>query len=681
MSSSPITGRTRRGVWQHAVASTLRIEWTDVEPGTAIRCTLGVGIPLSIALLLNQPTAGLFITIGSVSTGFGTFQGAYRSRAATMLYAAAGMAFSLFAGSLAGHSTVIATAVAAAWGFAAGLLVALGPAAAFVALQSTVAVLIAGAYPADLNDAIRRGLLVLAGGLGQVLLVVSLWPLKRFETERRFIGQVYGSLADYAATVNGVSSTPEPHTLTRSGALQGDPQPFARSSELLVFHGLLEQAERIRVGLAALSFSARREADSLTNDLSVVLREIADAVGEARAPAGLHREWEVLDAVAADRRNWMTPIGTLLAQVRAAWRIAAIPSVGRTNIRPVHHIPPMPPMRNALLTIRANLSFRSTAFRHAVRMATALALATAVYRLAELPRGFWFPMTTLLVLKPEFHETYVTGIARILGTLAGAGIAALLVEALGSHPVGVVALLLVCVWGGYAFFRANYTVFTICITGYIVLLMELASVVPGTQAATYRAIDTILGGALALTIYRLWPTWEASHLPEVFAVEAQAIASYSEVLLTAYVDPARWDPHRLQQTRAAGRLARSNAEASVERALREPPGPDRFDAELALSLLVAFRRFALAALALDAGLDRRPAYPRRELEPLRDQIVTSLRMLAIALRDGKPPGTFPPLVQTLSTLQPTVDPAFAEQTEVLVESVTTMGNLLTRRRL
>jgi len=54
-----------------------------------------------------------------------------------------------------------------------------------------------------------------------------------------------------------------------------------------------------------------------------------------------------------------------------------------------------------------------------------------------------------------------TAIARVLGTLAGAALAALLVSLVGSKPAEVTAL----VWGGYSLFRANYTAFTVCITG------------------------------------------------------------------------------------------------------------------------------------------------------------------------------------------------------------------------
>src|SRR5438067_323425 len=78
----------------------------------AFRCTLRVAAPLVAALALHQPGPGLFLAVGAVSTGFGSFQGAYRGRAPTMLSCAAGMAISLFAGSLAGQSPIATTAVA-----------------------------------------------------------------------------------------------------------------------------------------------------------------------------------------------------------------------------------------------------------------------------------------------------------------------------------------------------------------------------------------------------------------------------------------------------------------------------------------------------------------------------------------------------------------------------------------
>jgi hypothetical protein len=144
---------------------------------------------------------------------------------------------------------------------------------------------------------------------------------------------------------------------------------------------------------------------------------------------------------------------------------------------------------------------------------------------------------------------------------------------------------------------------------------------------------------------------------------------------SAYADPSRWDPKLLQQTRAAARLARSNVEASVERVLREPGVRHRFDGDLALSLLAAFRRFALGALALHAGLDTRPA-ARPGLAPLRAEMTRSLNILATALGNGMPPEPLPPLRQTQLALAGTVDAVVVEQTDVLVESINTVAALL-----
>jgi uncharacterized membrane protein YccC len=669
--------RDSPGVWRQALASALRIDRSQIELLPALRCTLGVGAPLVAALALHQPGSGVFLAVGAVSTGFGSFQGAYRSRAAAMLSCAAGMAISLFVGSLAGHSLVAATAVAAGWGFCAGLAVALGPAATFVSLQSALAVLVAGAYPADLRDAIGRSVLVLAGGLFQTQLVVALWPLRRFRTERTLIADVYRSLADYAAALADASPVPpEPHTLAEIGSVLNDPQPFGRSSDQLVFRALLDEAERVRDSLAALSVASPPQRGRVVDALAAVLREIATAVDEGRAPAHLSTEWQVLDTAAHESHATTARLDALLGQLRAAFRLATLPAVKfGDHDGPARRLKPVSPVRDALMMLHANLSLESTAFRHALRLAAALALSTAVYLATGLPRGFWMSITALLVLRPEYGETYIRGIARIVGTLVGAGVATLLVDALGSHPAIVTALLLAFVCSGYLTFRANYAIFTICITGYIVLLLYLAGV-PGLLAAEYRALNTILGGVLALAIYRAWPTWESKRTGEMLAAVADAFARDARVVFDAYVDPRRWNEDALQKARAAARLARSNAEASVARLLAEP-ARGRLEPRCAVSLVAAFRRFALAALALHAGLHiRPPALP--QLAPLGDQIASALGTIAEALRTGGTPRAMPPLRETLGALEHMLNPSVMEQMDVMVDSVNTAASLLDR---
>src|SRR6185436_15426549 len=114
----------------------------------------------------------------------------------------------IFVGSIAGHSNVAAVAAAVVTAFASGMFVAVGPSAAFVGLQSVVAVLVAGGFPTTASGAAVRAAIVLGGGLVQTLLVVLVWPLRRFSVERRTIAAAYRSIASYAsrlADVDGIA--------------------------------------------------------------------------------------------------------------------------------------------------------------------------------------------------------------------------------------------------------------------------------------------------------------------------------------------------------------------------------------------------------------------------------------------------------------------------------------------
>src|SRR5262245_7062397 len=189
------------------VRSTVRVDWSQFEGTAALRCTAGVAIVLLLGLLLKQPLVSAFGAIGALSVGFGSFQGAYRSRAAVMVFASIGMALSVFAGSVAGWSDSASVVVATMAAFTCGISVALGPSASFVGLQSGVAAIIATGFPSDLTGAAVRGVLVLGGGLVQTLLVVMIWPLRRFPAERAALAAAYRSVADYAAQIPSVEAS------------------------------------------------------------------------------------------------------------------------------------------------------------------------------------------------------------------------------------------------------------------------------------------------------------------------------------------------------------------------------------------------------------------------------------------------------------------------------------------
>jgi hypothetical protein len=675
------------GTARQILQSTLKVDWTLVEAAAALRCTIGVAIPLLLGVAIQQPSIGVFGAVGAVSVGFGSYQGAYRSRAAVMLWAALAMAFSIFVGSIAGHSTAAAIAVTAIWAFGGGLLVALGPAASFVGLQSIVAVLIAAGFPADLREVAGRAALVFGGGLVQTLLVVMIWPLRRFSAERKSLAAVYRSLAGFASSIPTVEAiAPEPHTLAGTLSPLQDPQPFAKAGDVLVFQSLLDEAERIRASLAGLATKQRRLSETdqpcaltvarLTGE---ALAEIAAALEEGREPREVPGLWKSLDGCAA-RLAPSTELDALLGQTRSAWRTSGILSGAPADDVPRRpHVAPLrrrPPVADAWTTLRANLVIDSTACRHALRLAVTLALATALERVLEFPRGYWVPLTAGLVLRPEFHDTFARGAARIGGTLLGAGCATIINHLFHPGAIALTAMVLGFVYAGYALVRASYALFTVCITGYVVFLLMLAGV-PELSAATYRVVYTIAGGALALGAYAVWPTWAANEVRPALAGILDAHSGFVEELLNAYRDPEHASLRRLDEIRSEARLTRSNGEAVVERMLTEPQGRRAMDPRVAVGLVAAIRRHALAGLALHAGLERKPrAVPG--IEVLAREMKESLHALAEAVRHGTSPPPLPPLRQTQLALAAASDDLVRDETDLMVDSVNTMAELLRR---
>jgi uncharacterized membrane protein YccC len=677
-----------RNTFRQVIGSALTVDWKRFEGVAALRCTLGVAVPLVLGVAIRQPSIGVFGAIGAVSVGFGSFQGVYRSRATVMLLAALGMAISIFIGSIAGHSNAGAILVAAVWGVGGGLLVALGPSASFVGLQSIVAVIIAGGYPSTLSEAVGRAALVFGGGLVQTILVVLIWPLRRFSAERHSIATAFNSLAAYAAAIQDDPVTaPEPHTFAATASPLADPQPFAKIHDVLVFQALLDEAERIRASLASLATQRRRVNETQQSCVATLytlvakaLSEIAAALDEGREPREPAGLWQSLEECAA-RLSSAPALDALLGQLRAAWRTASVLTGASDDAmpRPARVVPlrRRPPVNDAVMTLRANLTLQSTACRHALRLAVTLAIATAVYRIMGLPRGYWLPMTAVLVLRPEFYDTFGRGMARIAGTVLGAAIATLIAHWAAPGPMVLTLVVLGFVWAGYALVRTSYALFTICITGYVVFLLVLAGV-PELTAVRYRILYTIEGGALALCAYAVWPTWAAAEVRPALARLLQAHSGYVAALLSAYGDPRQPDLHRIGEIRDDARLTRSNAEALVERMLAEPAGRQSIQPAVALGLLAAIRRHALAALALHAGLERGVGAPVRGIDGLAQEMATSLASLAAALRDGTAPVPLPPLRQTQLALNTATQDIVRDETDLMVDSVNTMADLLRR---
>ncbi len=167
-------------------------------------------------------------------------------------------------------------------------------------------------------------------------------------------------------------------------------------------------------------------------------------------------------------------------------------------------------VRELWRNLRDEARFDGDTVSYTARMAVTLLVSTAIYRHFHVRNGYWSPMTALLVLKPQWTATLSWGIARFMGTLAGAGVALVLAHTVSFNTPLVFALVLVCAWGCFALQAVNYAVFSLFTTLYIVFLFHFGGF-SQTSAAHIRLFNTALGGAIALVMDGCWKLWPGRH--------------------------------------------------------------------------------------------------------------------------------------------------------------------------
>jgi uncharacterized membrane protein YccC len=235
-----------------------------------------------------------------------------------------------------------------------------------------------------------------------------------------------------------------------------------------------------------------------------------------------------------------------------------------------------------------------------------------------------------VVLRPDVAATFQRSLMRVLGTLIGLLLASLLVHfVLGDSTPALIALLTVSFFGMRMAGPTNMGLSSIFLASLVVVLLSLAGM-PAHTTVVVRLVDTAIGGVIALAASLLWPSWERHQLPDRLAELLQAYRSY----LQSMVDPDTTAAQR-STARSQARLARSAAEASLDRAQVEPVD-SQGAVELATGLLAHSHRLVHALTALDATRETRELYAKvPEFRLLIDAVSSTLGLTEEAVRQGK----------------------------------------------
>lgn len=657
--------------WLRALKETartgLKIERRRLEPLVAVRGAAGLALVIGVSLALFGPVVAASSAFGAFQAAIATFQRSWRPRPFLALVSGVSLGLSTFVGYVTGTHLLLFVALLVIWTFLAGLAWAAGPTGGIIAASNVAIMLVTITLPTSVAQAALHGAMIMFGGVVQAALIV-LFPIRRWGAQRDALADALAAEADYARRLRHdpvAHFDPEPLMVARRAAAVTAREARRRPAEL---HGSRGVAERIRPVLASLADPAMGvPAEGPERDRVRELLAAAGALLDAAARAIRNGDPVKLPAPAVAALK--TPdTGALLTgpPLRAADRLAALLSdvieaaegdgtkderagaeeaadaIKEARLPAEHHRRPgllrLAPV--VVGAMRREAHHGSPILRHAIRLAAVAAVGYLLGRLLPLGHGYWAPLAAVMVMRPEFSQTYSRAVARFGGTLVGVFLASAIVEAAHPGTGPLAALAVVCALLMYLLMRTGYAVAQACVGAYVVFLLGMAGD-DLSQTVFERVLLTLAGGLLAMISYAVYPAWETPRLRTRLGDWLKADGRYVAAVVDQYADPAERGQGDVRQALLATREARVAWQEAVATARHEPVRHRGLSHAAADATQHSLAQFGRVAMLLEAHIPRGGATSVPGAAALADALRRATDRGAKAVRERRVPDWTP----------------------------------------
>ncbi|THA36640.1 FUSC family protein [Streptomyces sp. A1277] len=656
--------------WLRALKETARsgltIERRRLEPLIALRGAAGLALVIGVSLALFGPVVAASSAFGAFQAAIATFQRSWRPRPVLALISGVSLGLSTFVGYVTGAHLALFLVLLVLWTFLAGLAWAAGPTGGIIAASNVAIMLVTITLPTSVAEAALHGAMIMFGGIVQAVLIV-LFPIRRWGAQRDALADALAAEADYARRLRHdpvAHFDPVPLMLARRAAAVTPRQARRRPSEL---HGSRGVAERIRPVLASLADPAMGVPPE-GPERDRVRELLAAAAGLLDAAARAIRKGDPVKLPAPAVAALKTPdTGSLLTgpPLRAADRLAALLSdvieaaegdgtkeeragaeeaadaikAGRGGRPAAPHQPRPTLLRLVPVVIRAmrrEVHHGSPILRHAVRLAAVAAVGYLLGRALPFGHGYWAPLAAVMVMRPEFSQTYARSAARFVGTVVGVFLATAIVQAAHPGPGLSAAFAVVCALLMYLLMRTGYAVGQACVAAYVVFLLGMAGD-DWSQTVFERVLLTLVGGLLAMISYAVYPAWETPRLRGRLGDWLKADGRYAAAVVDQYADPAERGPDDVRRALLATREARVAWQEAVATAQHEPVRHRGLSHGAADAAQHALAQLGRVAMLMEAHLPGRGATPVPGAAPLAEALRRATEQGAKAVRERRVP--------------------------------------------
>lgn len=439
-------------------------------------------------------------------------------------------------------------------GFITSMLVVFGRKAMPLQFAALFTMMLIGSNPAGSQHALAAGMLFFVGGFSYMLysLAVSWWLRERIK--QQVLAESLYALAAYLRIKSGFYDVRRDLTeqftrLVRQQTTLAEKQQASRDLILRVgpeqsnttlvraHYAMLDVYElalamhpdypllRKHVADSALLAEFGRLASLLADDIETVAFALAqdrlpDAVPDY-GPQLDHIERQVRQATESGRSTPAADYALRVTIVKLRELLGTLERLHQPTS--ADNVPPPPATRDpwAPFLSRQRYEWRillseirlgSPTFRYAVRVAVAISCALAIARvLPYATHGYWIALTVAVVLKPNYSMTRRRRNDRVIGTLVGSILTALVLKVVHA-PIALLGMLFIATAAAPTFLNIRYLYTAIAASAQVLLLIGLTTP-EAAHAVAERLLDTGVGVLIASLFTYVLPSWEYETIP------------------------------------------------------------------------------------------------------------------------------------------------------------------------
>lgn len=636
---------------------------------TGLRIATGIiGLTFIAYLLADLPTA-VAVAMGALCTSLMDMPSPLRHKFNEMLAGVLLCSVVALVVSLSSQVEWLLLTVIVLVSFLASMMVVYGRKAMPLQFAALFVMMLASEAPSTPLQALRHGALFFLGGAGYMTYaMVVVWRLQR-RLKQQVLAEALYELAVYTNIKAGcydlATSLPaQMEKLVREQSVLAERQQASRD---LILRGKPTPSEAILVQVHYAMFDLYEMVLSTDTDYGVLRQHFAegstlpllgDLIGKAardieavayamtrdqpsrstvdyqddlRALEALLRalpmgEDKDLDAQAALRAtaNKIGDVIAMIGRLHAASQApqGALPMVAHADMTPF-----LTQQRYSIGLLLDNLRWSSPVFRFALRVAMAISVGLVSSRwLPYTSHGYWTALTIAVILKPSFSLTRQRRADRLIGTLIGCMITAVILHFVHT-PAILIGFMFVATVAASSFLSIKYRYTAVAASVQALLLIGL-TVPQGGSGISERLLDTLLGTLIATFFSYVLPSWEYHNLPRLVDAVLDASRKYIDAAADLLLKRTSDDVHfRVSRKRFMDSLA--TLSAALGRMLDEPAAKQRAPGELnrftvqnyllmahlaSLRLLLQRYEEKLPSAEVEAALERMFAEVRASLD-------------------------------------------------------------------